>query len=61
VTDFSFAYKITSGLTLGVGGNNILNVYPTVQDDWTDSGGYWDSVQMGFSGAYYYGRIGFSF
>lgn len=59
VTDASIAYRISSQTTFSIGGNNIFNVYPSQQDDWTDSGGYWDSVQMGSSGAYYYFRIGF--
>lgn len=61
VTDVSISYKVTDGLTLSIGGNNVLNVYPTQQDDWTDGGGYWDSVQMGSAGAYYFGRLGFKF
>lgn len=61
VVDLSFRYNITEKLNFTIGGNNIFNAYPTVQDDWTDSGGYWDSVQMGTSGAYYYARIGFNF
>lgn len=61
VLDLSVSYKITDKLQLTIGGNNILNAYPTVQDDWTDSGGYWDSVQMGTSGAYFFGRVGFNF
>jgi len=61
VADLNINYKMGNNVNLTFGGNNILNVYPTVQDDWTDSGGYWDSVQMGFSGAYYFARIGFAF
>ena len=40
---------------------NLLNIYPDQQDDWVEGGGYWDAVQMGFSGAYYYARLGFNF
>jgi len=61
VTDLSVSFQVTDGLTLSLGGNNIFNVYPSQQDDWTDSGGYWDSVQMGVGGAYFFGRIGFTF
>ncbi len=61
VLDMSINYRLTKKLNFSIGGNNILNAYPTVQDDWTDSGGYWDSVQMGTSGAYYYARLGFRF
>ncbi len=61
VLDLSLSYRFTPKLDLTIGANNLLNTYPTVQDDWTDSGGYWDSVQMGFSGAYYFARLGFRF
>ncbi|MEQ8580267.1 MAG: TonB-dependent receptor [Marinoscillum sp.] len=61
VTDLSISFQVTDGMTFSLGGNNIFNVYPSQQDDWTDSGGYWDSVQMGVGGAYFFGRIGFNF
>lgn len=61
VTDFSISYAASEELTFSIGGNNIFNVYPSQQDDWTDSGGYWDSVQMGVAGAYFFGRVGFNF
>ena len=61
VMDLSLNYRISPKLNLTIGSNNLLNSYPTVQDDWTDSGGFWDSVQMGTSGAYYYARLGFRF
>jgi iron complex outermembrane receptor protein len=49
-------------MTLSIGGNNLTNVYPTQQDaDWTDGGGYWDSVQMGSSGMYIFGRLDVKF
>ena len=63
VADLTVGYKITNQLKLSIGSNNLLNVYPDKQDEQgnTEAGGYWDSVQMGFSGAYYYARLGFSF
>jgi len=61
VTDLTLGFKLTKSLKLSVGGNNIFNIYPDQQDDWVEAGGYWDSVQMGFSGAYYYARLGFNF
>ncbi|MEA1786377.1 TonB-dependent receptor [Arenibacter sp. GZD96] len=61
VTDLNFGYKLSDNLKLNVGSNNLFNIYPDQQDDWTEAGGYWDSVQMGFSGAYYYGRMTFTF
>lgn len=62
VLDFSTTLHLSKKLDFTLGANNLLNAYPTQQDpDWTDSGGYWDSVQMGFSGAYYFGRLSFRF
>lgn len=61
VTDLTLGFKLSKSLKLSVGGNNIFNIYPDQQDDWVEAGGYWDSVQMGFSGAYYYTRLGFTF
>jgi iron complex outermembrane receptor protein len=48
-------------MKLSLGANNLFNIYPDQQDDWVEAGGYWDAVQMGFSGAYYYARLGFNF
>ena len=61
--DVTLTASISKNLNLTIGSNNIFNTYPTQQiaSDNTDSGGYWDAVQMGFAGAYYYARIGFSF
>ncbi|MEI6576234.1 MAG: TonB-dependent receptor [Bacteroidota bacterium] len=60
-TDLSVSYKIKN-ISFTIGGNNILNAYPDVHDPaLTESGGIWDAVQMGFSGAYYYTRLGFRF
>ena len=61
VFDLNLGFDLNDNLTLNVGGNNIFNVYPDQQDDWTEGGGYWDSVQMGFGGAYYYTRLNFMF
>lgn len=60
-TDLNIGYQLSKSLRLNVGSNNLLNVYPDQQDDWTEAGGYWDSVQMGFSGAYYFARLDFTF
>lgn len=63
VTDLTLGYRISKNLKLSIGSNNLFNVYPTKQDEQgnTEAGGYWDAVQMGFSGAYYYARLGFNF
>ncbi|MDX2303887.1 MAG: TonB-dependent receptor [Microscillaceae bacterium] len=60
-TDLSLTYNFTKKVNLTLGANNLLNVYPDQQDDLTEGGGYWDAVQMGFSGAYYFARLGFGF
>ncbi|MFK7907182.1 MAG: TonB-dependent receptor, partial [Chitinophagales bacterium] len=60
--DANVTLKLTKGLDVTLGGNNIFNIYPTQQLYWeTDNSGYWDSVQMGFGGTYYYARLGFGF
>lgn len=62
VVDLNLGYEITQGISLAIGANNLFNTYPSLQDDGeTEAGGYWDAVQMGFSGAYYYARLGFKF
>jgi len=60
-TDLNLGYKISSSLKLNVGSNNLFNIYPDQQDDWSEGGGYWDSVQMGFGGAYYYAKLNLNF
>ncbi|MEK8179854.1 TonB-dependent receptor [Flavobacterium buctense] len=63
VTDLTFGFKLTKNFKLSIGSNNLFNIYPDQQDEQgnTEAGGYWDAVQMGFSGAYYYSRLGFTF
>lgn len=60
--DLNFGYEITDQVKLSIGSNNLFNEYPDQQNDGeTEGGGYWDSVQMGFGGAYYYTRLDFTF
>jgi iron complex outermembrane receptor protein len=54
-------YDITRNLSLNIGAANLLNVYPTQQDTETETGGLWDAVQVGFSGTFYFTRLGFKF
>lgn len=63
VTDLTFGFKLSKNFKLSIGSNNLFNIYPDKQDEQgnTEAGGYWDAVQMGFSGAYYYSRLGFTF
>lgn len=61
-TDLNLSYDINNKLTINVGGTNIFNVYPTAQHPVaTETGGIWDSVQMGFAGAFYYSKLAFKF
>lgn len=60
-TDLTLGFKLSKSTKLSLGANNLLNIYPDQQDDWVEAGGYWDAVQMGFNGAYYYARLGFNF
>ncbi|TGD59408.1 TonB-dependent receptor [Flavobacterium humi] len=57
VVDLTLGFKLSDNVKLSLGSNNLLNIYPDQQDDWVEAGGYWDAVQMGFSGAYYYARL----
>jgi len=60
--DLSLTLQASEQINFTLGSNNLFNTYPTQQDfGSTDNSGYWDSTQMGFGGAYYYARIGFSF
>ncbi|MCA9541108.1 MAG: TonB-dependent receptor [Myxococcales bacterium] len=56
--DASIAAHLTDWLTLTIGAENALNVYPTQQDTETETGGLWDAVQMGSAGAFYFTRLG---
>ncbi len=60
-TDLTLGFKLSKSTKLSLGANNLFNIYPDQQDDWVEAGGYWDAVQMGFNGAYYYARLGFNF
>ncbi|UKJ06864.1 TonB-dependent receptor [Solitalea lacus] len=61
-TDLSLGYTFNKYVNITFGGNNIFDVYPSHQDPGlTESGGMWDAVQMGFGGAYFFGRIGIKF
>ncbi|MBI3982011.1 MAG: TonB-dependent receptor [Gemmatimonadetes bacterium] len=57
--DASATYRVSRNVSFTVGGNNVFNRYPSQQDTETETGGVWDAVQMGFSGAMYYARLNF--
>jgi iron complex outermembrane recepter protein len=62
VTDLIVNFDMTNKIKLTVGGNNIFDVYPTIQNSGsTDGGNMWDSVQMGQAGAYFFGKLTWHF
>ncbi|MEO6687341.1 MAG: TonB-dependent receptor, partial [Dyadobacter sp.] len=61
-TDASVHYKFDQYLSFTIGGSNILNVYPTMsKPNKTESGGAWDSVQMGNNGAFFFAKVFYNF
>ena len=57
-TDFSVSYTAKKKYTFTIGGNNVLDEYPTNHDPgYTETGGMWEALQMGFSGAFFFGRV----
>ncbi|MBP9792566.1 MAG: TonB-dependent receptor [Flavobacterium sp.] len=61
VSDISFNYQFTKNFNLTIGANNFLNVYPDIQDTETETGGNFDSVQMGSNGLFGFARLGVKF
>jgi iron complex outermembrane receptor protein len=60
--DLSFTWAFTEKTKLTVGGTNIFNVHPTVQDaNETDNGFKYESVQFGLNGAAYFARLSHKF
>ncbi|CAN5566479.1 TonB-dependent receptor [soil metagenome] len=68
-TDVYFSYKISKKITLFTGCDNLFNTHsdlgvnPLAKGYFGDneSGGPWDSVQMGFNGRKLFGKIAFNF
>jgi iron complex outermembrane receptor protein len=59
-TDLHLGYAISDALQLTVGGANVFDEEPTAQDpNETENGAFWENVQMGFNGAYWFARIGY--
>ncbi|MBK8923927.1 MAG: TonB-dependent receptor [Saprospirales bacterium] len=59
--DLSLSFDFLPNLRWTIGGANLLNTYPTKQDQETEGGGLYDSVQMGFNGTFLFSRLGFRF
>ena len=64
ITDLSFSYSFNDNLSLTIGGNNILDVYPDLADPaFTSSGRFIYSrraPQFSFNGRHLFGRLVFS-
>lgn len=58
VTDLAFNYQINKMFNVTLGANNLLNIYPDIQDTETETGGNFDSVQMGSNGTFGFLRLG---
>lgn len=65
ITDISIGYNVTDNLKMTIGGSNILDVYPDENRDEFRSGERFvysrRASQFGFNGAYYFGRVSFTF
>lgn len=60
--DLTLGYKVNDNFNVAIGGANILDTYPSIQDPGlTETGGMWDAVQMGHGGAFFFGKIGYMF
>lgn len=61
-TDLTLGFRISRNIGLYAGVDNLFNVYPDEQDqENTEAGGLWDSVQMNFGGRHYFARLSFTF
>ena len=56
-TNLHFSYQLNNKINFQLGANNLFNIYPTKQNNFTDSGGLWDATQMGTNGAFYYSKL----
>jgi iron complex outermembrane recepter protein len=69
VSDVFVSYKLSKCATLFVGADNILNAHPAIGvnqlakqgANGNESGGPWDSVQMGFNGRRLFTKLAFNF
>lgn len=69
VTDIFLSYKFSKKISLFVGADNLFNVHPDLgvnqlAKGWAgdnESGGPWDSVQMGFNGRRLFTKLAFNF
>jgi iron complex outermembrane recepter protein len=58
IVDLSAQVYFTSSLSLTLGTSNIFNSYPTQQDPgYTETGGMYEAVQMGFGGRMFFTKL----
>ncbi|MEP6746919.1 MAG: TonB-dependent receptor [Bacteroidota bacterium] len=68
-TDIFASYRFSKKVSLFVGADNLFNIHPDLgvnplAKGWfgdNESGGPWDSVQMGFNGRRLFGKLAFNF
>ncbi len=59
--DLNVGYKLGNHLNLVIGTSNLLNTLPSNQNvNFTETGGRYESVQMGFGGRYLFGKLAIS-
>ena len=63
IFDLETTYTVGAGLSLTLGGRNILNTYPDENPNGADSVGnkYGQFSPFGFDGAYWYAKVGYNF
>ena len=61
IFDLGLGYTISQNLQLTIGGNNVFNNLPDVIRYENRDFGLYSNYQQGSGGAYYFGRLGFSF
>jgi hypothetical protein len=64
ITDAELSRQVTKALNVAVGANNIFNVYPDANGIYNASlgqGQYPTTGRYGFTGGFYYARVGVSF
>jgi len=64
ITDAELSWKATHNISLAVGANNLFNVYPDANGIYNanlGSGQYPTTGAYGFTGGFYYGRVGVAF
>ncbi len=61
VVDLSASFRLSDHWNWTLGAANLLNAYPTRQNEETEGGGLYDAVQMGFNGRFLFSRLSLKF